>query len=80
MISRDHELLNSDAEAAAVGHAEGKEFRANTMRKGILNPDLAEHIDVVERGYPDQRGHRCHYNTAWRRGFEAGFLGRPVPS
>jgi hypothetical protein len=49
------------------------------LRVSIADPDLAEQMETIELPWPDERGSRCYYNAAWRRGFEAGFLGRPVP-
>jgi hypothetical protein len=71
------QLLASDDEAISVGYAEGRELRAAALRVGISEPDLAEQMELKERSWPDERGRRCSYNEAWRRGFEAGFLGRP---
>ena len=71
--------LTSAAQAVSVGYAEGKELRANTLRKGIPEFDLVTEMKLREQQWPDERGHRCLHNEAWRRGFEAGFLGRPVP-
>jgi len=69
--------LTSKKQAIEVGYAEGHRMHEH----GGKPEHMSEIIEIhFEAPYPDDRGRRNPFNSAWRCGFEAGYLGRPKPS
>lgn len=68
--------LTDDQQAINIGFAEGAH-----LRKGGGKP---EHVngqrEMLERGYPNDRGDRNTYHAAWRLGFDAGYLEEGKPT
>ncbi|HEY6983708.1 hypothetical protein [Reyranella sp.] len=68
-------FLTSDAQALALGFAEGKKLR----RTGALAAQLIDKRQIIEVSLPMRRGPGRPFYAAWRRGFDAGYLGRRKP-
>jgi hypothetical protein len=68
--------LKSDQHAIDIGFAEGAHLR----KLGGLREHLNEQRELLERGYPDDRGERNLYHAAWRLGFDAGYLDEEKPT
>jgi hypothetical protein len=68
--------LTSNQEAIDVGFSEGSKARQG----GAKPEDLISNLELYEEGFPLERGARNLFREWWRRGFEAGFLGKPKPT
>ncbi len=67
--------LTSDAHARSIGHLEGKTLRDN----GARLEELVVQREILEASFPKLRGPAVEYYPSWRRGFEAGYLGKQKP-
>ncbi|HXS06279.1 MAG TPA: hypothetical protein VN723_05760 [Rhizomicrobium sp.] len=62
--------------AIHIGFTEAVHLR----KKGALPEHLNEQRELLEKGYPDDRGPRNIHYAAWRLGFDAGYRGEKKPA
>jgi hypothetical protein len=69
-------ILTDARQATRIGYAEG-----SSLRKSGGLPDLVNNMRDVyyETPHRAERRKSRHY-AAWRQGFDAGYLGQPIPA
>jgi hypothetical protein len=80
-MSDNVEQLTSDKQARDIGYSEGRQYRPEVDLNGVPLKEAAAIVreTFFENPHRRYRGPAVQHYQAWRKGFDAGYLGEKFP-